>query len=599
MDPVSLAHSIYQIAMQIKQQVDLAKSNKSQFRTLYSRVNEIIRSLQGLETLPRTKAFYEALTRLKDILEAIFTFTTKFEGKKWYQQIIRAGNNQSAFQEYNTALKEAMEQLNLGLNVQQLMNAEQDRQDQAADNQEILAHQAEILALQQEEKALLLDMKMAQAQKHQVLELQLKSLAAHLQKLAMDTDRPGSPKKAMSHLKFSFHELNIHHVIGKGSFGTIYYGEHMGRSVAVKMIEANVQGHLEEFHREIQIMERLRAQEVVQLFGYCQEPAATCLVMEHMEQGDLYQLIPKKVFKPEEQKRLILEIARGLQYLHSQGVIHRDLKSANILINADDHAKIADFGLSKIKTLSVATAHHRSEAIQWMAPEVRHLNPVYSKASDIYGFGIILWEILTGKDPFRARSQVKPSFAALAGKMPGEIPKELSQVYQDIIRGCWQEDPSKRPSLEIVIEQVNAYQPRPASPDGEAYFEQAQRYEKDKVYDQAYRAYDRASQKGIWKAHTSCALFTLQGGLGGATVDKREAHRRLTLAGEHGHQRAMYNLARMHEKADGIPEDLNQALKWYQKASEFDEELQLTKDAKGKVKLIEEILAVTVKAAYR
>ncbi len=72
------------------------------------------------------------------------------------------------------------------------------------------------------------------------------------------------------------------------------------------------------------------------------------------------------------------QIAVGLNYLHSQGVIHRDLKSANILVNADGHAKIADFGLSKIKTISVQTAHQRSEAVQWMAPEVRHLNPVYS-----------------------------------------------------------------------------------------------------------------------------------------------------------------------------------------------------------------------------
>lgn len=592
MDPVILAQSIYALALSIKKQVDLAKSNQSQFARLNTRVQEIIRSLQGLDSLPRTKAFYEALTRLKDTLDQILGFTQKFSDKKWYQLIIHAGNHRAVFHEYNQALKNALEQLNLGLNVQHLMNAEQDRQDQVADNKRILDHQDEIFALQCEEKALLLDMKMAQDQKHHVLELQLQSMVRHMQKLTLDA--PGSPQKAVSQLQFPFHELAIRHVIGQGSFGTIYYGEHIGRAVAVKMIEADVQGHLEEFHREIDIMSRLHANEVVQLFGYCQEEGATCLVMEYMEQGDLYQLLTKKVFKPEEQKRLILEIARGLNYLHSQGVIHRDLKSANILVNGDGHAKISDFGLSKIKTISIQTAHQRSEAVQWMAPEVRHLNPVYSKASDIYTFGVVMWEILTGQDPFNARQKARPSFSDLNDKQPGSIPKDLPPVYQAIIKACWQVDPSQRPSLESVIEQVNAYQPRPDSPSGEDYFTQAQRYEKDKAYDQAYGAYDRASEKGIWKAHTSCALFTLQGGLGGAPADKPQAARRLLIAAEHGHQRAMYNLARMHEKADGISEDLEQALHWYQKASEFDEGLQLTKDAKAKAQGIEEMLLATV-----
>jgi len=485
-----------------------------------------------------------------------------------------------------------MSQLNLGLNVQQLMNAEQDRADQAADNAHMLAHQAEILKLQQEEKELLLDMKMDQAQKHTVLEMQLKSLAAHLKQLTIAAP-PTSPLGR--HLKIPFHELEIRHVLGQGSFGTIYYAKHAGRPVAVKMVSMDIRGHEAEFQREIEIMDRLHANEVVHLFGYCQEEAATCVVMEHMEQGDLYQLLQKRVFAPEEQKRLILDLGRGLRYLHSQGIIHRDLKSANVLVNADGHAKISDFGLSKITALSIQSAHQRSEAVQWMAPEVRSINPKYSEASDIYGFGVIVWEILTGLAPFDARAKPEPSFSALAGKLPGKIPENLADVYRELIRGCWSEDPNKRPSLESLLERVEAYEPRPPSPSGEEYFTQAQAYEKQKAFDQAYRSYNRASEKGIWKAHTHCALFTLQGGLGGAPTDKEEAKRRLSLAAENGHQRAMYNLARMHEKGDGIPENAEKALDWYQRAAAFDEGLQLTQDAKGKVALMEERLAETVR----
>lgn len=592
MDPIGLASSIYELATIIKGQIDLAKSNKSQFKTLNQRVQEIVSSIRGLKSLPRTESFNQALTRFKDTLNAILTFSKEFSDKKWYQRVIWAGNHREAFEGYNQALKEAMEQLNLGLNVQQLMNAEQDRADQTADNQDILANQSEIMKLQQEEKALLMDMKMDQAQRHEVLAKQLQSLTLHMQKITVASS---SPSKLAAHLNIPFHELEVLQVIGQGSFGTIYYGKHAGRSVAIKMISMEVEGHDEEFHREIQIMDRLHATEVVQLFGYCREQAATCLVMEYLEQGDLYQLVQKRVFTPEEQKKLILDIGRGLRYLHSQGIIHRDLKSANILINADGHAKISDFGLSKIRTLSVGTVHQRSEALQWMAPEVRHLNPHYSEASDIYGFGVIVWEILTGLAPFHARTQENPRFSDLAGKLPGKIPESLPAVYQELIRGCWSEDPSKRPSLAEVLGKVEAYDPRPASPSGDAYFEQARRFEKDKVYGEAYKAYDSAARKGIWKANTYCALFTLQGGLGGAPSDKTEAVRRLRLAAEKGHQLGMYNLARMHEKGDGVPENVEEALYWYLEAAKCDEGLQLTQDAKAKVAVMEERLGETIR----
>ena len=253
-----------------------------------------------------------------------------------------------------------------------------------------------------------------------------------------------------------------------------------------------------------------------------------------------------------------------------------------MLINADGHAKITDFGLSKMRTLSVATAEQCSQSLAWMAPEVRDLNPRYSEASDLYSFGIIVWEIITGQTPS-------------VGQSPGKIPTHFPKVYQDLIEGCCSKNPNDRPDLAAVLATIEAYDPCPASPNGEAYFEKAKRYEQDKAYERAYTAYDKAASKGVWKAHTACALFTLQGGLGNAPVDKQSAKQRLTIAAEHGHQRAMYNVARMHEKGDGIAENSEQALYWYQKASEFDASLLLTKDAQAKVDQLKSILLATVR----
>jgi serine/threonine protein kinase len=173
------------------------------------------------------------------------------------------------------------------------------------------------------------------------------------------------------------------------------------------------------FIREVQIMSQCRDKHITQFYGASLEPGRACLLMEHMERGSLYQVLEKPVPLPL-QKQMALEIARGLQYLHTRGILHRDLKSANVLVNADNHAKLSDFGLSKTRATSVKTAKQKSEAIQWLPPECFTRGGVYTAQSDIYSYGVILWELVTGKRPY-------------AGISDAEIPKRTLQGKRDTL----------------------------------------------------------------------------------------------------------------------------------------------------------------------
>ena len=135
------------------------------------------------------------------------------------------------------------------------------------------------------------------------------------------------------------------------------------------------------------------------------------LIMEYMDQGSLYSYLHNnKKLSPVQQLRIALEAARGLQYLHTQAkpILHRDIKSMNVLLeikNKELHAKLTDFGLSQVKEEASKKSGNKEEkaagSFPWMAPELLTRNPQFSKASDVYSFGMLLWEIITKETPYK------------------------------------------------------------------------------------------------------------------------------------------------------------------------------------------------------
>ena len=152
---------------------------------------------------------------------------------------------------------------------------------------------------------------------------------------------------------------------------------------------------------------------------------------------------------------MILEIAKGLNHLHSQNILHRDLKSANILLNADGHAKLADFRIAKSHAKSIVSIHKDSPSLAWMPPEVLESKTKYSTASELYSFGVLLWEIVTGQHPGNDKEAIK----RLQSKKTLPIPHDLPTVYTNILKGCWETEPQKRLILPEIINRIEEYQP--------------------------------------------------------------------------------------------------------------------------------------------
>ncbi|XXG57270.1 hypothetical protein AAC387_Pa03g4473 [Persea americana] len=201
---------------------------------------------------------------------------------------------------------------------------------------------------------------------------------------------------------------NFKRSIGKGGFGTVYHGQMLdGTQVAVKMLSqqsVKLLSHTcqgpDEFQNEVQLLMRIHHRNLVPFIGYCQEGECTALIYEYMAQGNLGSHLLgtngcTKALNWGQRLRIALDIAQGLEYLHTgckPAIIHRDMKTANILLNERFEAKIGDFGLSKV-LFKDDEQTHVSTLVKgtpgYLDPEYFHSNNLTQK-SDVYGFGVVL-----------------------------------------------------------------------------------------------------------------------------------------------------------------------------------------------------------------
>ncbi|KAG6405148.1 hypothetical protein SASPL_132732 [Salvia splendens] len=232
--------------------------------------------------------------------------------------------------------------------------------------------------------------------------------------------------------------------LGSGTFGTVYHGKWRGSDVAIKRIKKSCftgrQSEQErltnEFWREADILSKLHHPNVVAFYGVVQDgPGGTlATVAEFMVDGSLRHVLLRKDRHLDRRKRLIIamDAAFGMEYLHSKNIVHFDLKCDNLLVNLKDPSrpicKVGDFGLSKIKRNTLVSGGVRG-TLPWMAPEL--LNGSSSKVSekvDVFSFGIVLWEILTGEEPY---ANMHYGAIIVNGAVLGPESSEEAVVYRD------------------------------------------------------------------------------------------------------------------------------------------------------------------------
>ncbi|ELP84873.1 protein serine/threonine kinase, putative [Entamoeba invadens IP1] len=253
--------------------------------------------------------------------------------------------------------------------------------------------------------------------------------------------------------------------IGEGSFGVVYSGEFRGNKVAIKVMKEgnNTEEAMNEFEHEVEMLDKFRSDYIIHFYGAVFIPTKTCLVTEFAEHGSLYSLIKtKKVHKIELRVRFLIDAGRGIEYLHNNGILHRDIKPDNILIFSYDLkenvlAKLTDFGSSRnINMLMTNMTFTKGIGTPvYMAPEILNQEH-YKKEADVYSFGVTMFECLSWRTAF-PKSEYPFSWkiaeTIISGKRPERTPN-VPQKYYDIITHTWAQTPSERFTIQEVIKQL-------------------------------------------------------------------------------------------------------------------------------------------------
>ncbi|KAI7990602.1 Serine/threonine-protein kinase STY17 [Camellia lanceoleosa] len=168
--------------------------------------------------------------------------------------------------------------------------------------------------------------------------------------------------------------------------------------------------------------------------------------------GSVYNFLHKQkgAFKCPVILKVALGISKGMNYLHQNNIIHRDLKIANLLMDENEVVKAADFGVSRVQAQSgVMTAE--TETYSWMAPEVIEHKP-YDHKADIFSFGIVLWELLTGELPYSYLTPLQAAVGVVQQGLRPTIPKHTHPKLAELLEKCWQQNPTLRPNFSEIIE---------------------------------------------------------------------------------------------------------------------------------------------------
>ncbi|MBZ3881683.1 Mitogen-activated protein kinase kinase kinase MLK4 [Sciurus carolinensis] len=289
--------------------------------------------------------------------------------------------------------------------------------------------------------------------------------------------RPGSP------VQVDFERLELKELIGAGGFGQVYHATWQGQEVAVKAArrdpEQDAAAAAESVRREARLFAMLRHPNILELRGVCLRQPHLCLVLEFARGGALNRALACAAAAPDPRTRAprrarripphvlvnwAVQIARGMLYLHEEAIVpilHRDLKSSNILLleeikHNDVHnktLKITDFGLAR--EWHRTTRMSAAGTYAWMAPEVIR-SSLFSKGSDIWSYGVLLWELLTGELPYRGIDGLAVAYGVAVNKLTLPIPSTCPEPFAKLMKACWERDPHVRPSFALILQQLTA-----------------------------------------------------------------------------------------------------------------------------------------------
>ncbi|XP_062510377.1 mitogen-activated protein kinase kinase kinase 7-like [Corticium candelabrum] len=245
-------------------------------------------------------------------------------------------------------------------------------------------------------------------------------------------------------------ELSFGETVNSGTYGVVRKAKWKSMNVAVKVMESEEEKKA--FRNELKQLSKVDHENIVKLFGACVQQTLTCLVMEYAEGGSLYDLLHNSDFNYSTPQAMywLYQCSKGVEYLHKMRIVHRDLKSPNLLLVGDGtRLTICDFG-----TACEARTHmtNCTGSAAWMAPEVFEGNN-YTEKCDVYSFGIIVWEVTARKKPFDSigGGAFRIMWAVHQGERPPLVQK-MPQAIENMMTRCWDKNPTSRPPFKEIVE---------------------------------------------------------------------------------------------------------------------------------------------------
>jgi len=247
-------------------------------------------------------------------------------------------------------------------------------------------------------------------------------------------------------------QYEITGLVGKGGMSTVYLARQgsVGRTVAVKVLPPHLMhddSFLKRFQREVQAVARMQHPRIIPVHDYGEEQGVPYIVMAHIEGGSLSERIKAQGPLPlDETLRLVAQIAEGLDYAHNQGVIHRDFKPSNVLLDAGGNAYLSDFGIAKVSQETVQlTGSGIVGTPTYMAPEM-FKQEAATPAVDIYALGVTLYQMLSGDAPYSGTTPVQLMYAHLNEPVPSieAARKDVPPEVQIVLDRAMAKNPSDR-----------------------------------------------------------------------------------------------------------------------------------------------------------
>lgn len=243
--------------------------------------------------------------------------------------------------------------------------------------------------------------------------------------------------------------------LGKGGFGVVYEGcdSETGSTVAIKQvyIKSVPKDELASIKMEIELLKKLTHENIVRYIDSIEQDGTLNIVLEYIEGGSLQDKVNQLgVLHEKLCNKYVVQVLQGLQYLHRQGVIHRDIKGANLLILKDGTVKLADFGVS----ISVDNTEDEGDCVvgtpYWMAPEIIKMEGVTAKC-DIWSVGCVVIELLTSKPPYFELAPMAALFRIVQDSGGPPLPSGISRVLRDFLGFCFKPTAGERWSAEKLL----------------------------------------------------------------------------------------------------------------------------------------------------